>query len=403
MKKKVLLVYPHNPFRDRDGINSRYMQLLKYFRHRDIQTDILTLTGFKSVAPWEPADYRDYIRHVFFFDFKKAEPFQRFKNRKQNPLVWLRKKIPFLKAYTHLPDFAYPAMKRLFEKVIAHQRYDFILISYVYWANLVSSALMKGNAPRTVLDLSDFLTLNMSHRSGGNIKTGALLEEEIRRVNLFDTVMCISEDEQLFFSRFATKPEYHYIPYFMEQVSPPPDSPASPEKFDIMFIGSDNPHNLKGLKWFLESVFPLLPQNTRMQIAGSVSNHAHHAFPVPSGVRIAGMVDNCDEIYRTSVIAVCPLLGGTGLKVKVIEALSRGIPVICTSYGITGFPGKTQNGCVTADSPRHFASAIQRALSDHDYYRELARSAETFFLKHFETRVVTKNLDRIFLGPGDET
>ena len=387
MKKRVLIVYPHNFFEEKSGINSRFIELLRYFRAVDFNVDLLTLKNFKS--SWEnyPADKGGLVNELFFYDFKKGSRRQRPQNRKQNPLARLKKYIPFCHAYTGLPDFAYKSMKKLFAEILAKNRYDFIIISYVYWTGLIPSKTVAG--PATVLDLSDFITLNRFDSSGGDVKIGPMIEEEIRRVNRFDKVMCISEDEKSFFSQFARRPQYHYVPFFMDKNNlAKNDNPD----YDILFIGSDNPHNREGMQWFFQEIHPYLFNSVRIVIAGPISEYVdstHNVTCIP-------LVERLADIYARARISICPLLGGTGMKIKVVEALSFGLPVVTTAKGLAGFPSKVHTGCLSADSPEKFARAIQRLLSDKDFYNQQRKWAEDFFMENFEKSTVYRQLDELF-------
>lgn len=398
MKKNILIVYPHNFFKEKSGINTRYLELLKYFKTRNFSVDMLTLTNFTS--SWEnyPNDKWDLIRDFFFYNFKKGSRGQKQKNKKKNLWARIRKRIPFCYAYTHLPDFAYGSMKNQFEKIVKRKRYDFIIISYVYWANLIKSKAIKKNCTVTVLDMSDFITLNRFDSSGGDTKIGDMLEEEIRRVNLFEKVICISEDEKFFFSQFALRPKYYYVPFFMEKNDEKTFRDTKPE-YDIIFVGSDNPHNRKGIKWFFEKIFPLLQNSLRILIVGTISKHIKACHKNKNNVVCLLFVENLGEVYAKSKIAICPLLGGTGMKIKVVEALSFGKPVVSTSKGVTGFPSRINNGVLVGDTPGEFAELIAKLANNSDFYIKTGILAERFFLEHFEQSKVFKKLDAVFGVP----
>ncbi|HLP44740.1 MAG TPA: glycosyltransferase [Candidatus Kapabacteria bacterium] len=389
MGKKILLVYPHNFFEEKNGINSRYIELLRYFRAVDIKVDLLALKNFKSSWENDQTKKESLVDELFFYDFQKGSRLQRPKNRKQNPFAWLKKHIPFCHAYSDLPDYAYNGMKKLFAEIIQKNQYDFIIISYVYWAGLIPAKIRPGIT--TVLDLSDFITLNRFDSSGGHVKIGPMIEEEIRRVNLFDKVMCISEDEKTFFSQFAPRPEYHYVPFFMDKNTGPKNN--NPE-YDLMFIGSDNPHNRIGIKWFFERIYPYLFNSVRIVIAGSITKY----ISAKSNVTCIPLVEKISDIYNHAKISICPLLGGTGMKIKVVEALSFGLPVVTTTKGLAGFSAKIKNGCLIADTPERFARVIERLLSDKDFYNQQQEYAENFFMENFEKSTVYYQLNELFAG-----
>lgn len=425
-QKRILVVYPHNFFVQRTGTNTRYIELLKYFKHRNFNVDLLTLEGFCTSWQTYPQDKWELIDNIYIYDFKKGQRWQRFKNRKKDIPALIRKRLPFCRAFRRLPDMAYPGMKRMLNGILETNAYDYIVISYVYWANLLKSPAIKQNKCTTILTLEDFLTLNRYDSTDGDIKIGPMIEEEIRRVNLFDQVICISREEQYFFSCFSPAPKYHYVPFFVESHL---ETPETGFDYDLFFLGSDNPHNIKGIQWFLDNVMPLLNQSTRVLIAGAVtqringnnvnngnkSNKKKHNGKKHNGKKRNGKkhndknrvdyknvtfikhIEDLDEVYNKSKIVICPLLGGTGMKIKVVEALSYGKPVVTTSRGVSGFASRLHNGCTLADSPKAFAKAVNDLLRSDLFYRSQQELAVDFFLQHFEKNMIYTKLDDVFL------
>lgn len=312
---------------------------------------------------------------------------QKQETKSAGPLKTLPSLLPRLHPS---PQFCIPGHEEIIHPDPAKKNYDFILISYVLWADLIVSDAVGKSV--TLLDLSDFMTLNRFDSSGGNITVGPMMAEEIRRVNLFQKVLCISREEKWFFSQFASHPRYYDVPFFME--GNPAHYPMQESyPYTMVFVGSDNPHNIKGLHWFIKEVFPLLPNTLNLKIVGSI---ARHVAPHP---RIHGveLVEDTADIYRDAKMAICPLLGGTGMKSKVVEALSYGLPVVATSKGVVGLPVKTGNGCPIADTPASFAHHIKKLDQDPPFYRQQKQEACRFFLDYCQPAAVYPQLDQVFL------
>jgi glycosyltransferase involved in cell wall biosynthesis len=405
MKPTILLVYPHNFLSLRMGIDSRIYQLALYFKKKGFSMDLLALENF--VSSWEPClpDPDSLVEDLFLYDFAAGHREMKNKESKSNP--WKRfypgsnKKINNNKnksgglQFETLPDYAFPGMKSLFKDLTAKKTYDFIIISYVNWAGLLEGVSLPHSS--IILDLSDFTTLNLFDMSDGNVNLGALLEEEIRRINLFHKVMCISEDERWFFSQFAGKPEFFYVPHFCRKNR---GTPEAPKEYDILFIGSDNPFNKEGLRWYFDNIHSRLSPSPSMLVVGKITEHV----PDTPGVTCIPFVQDLTEVYSKVKVCICPLLGGTGIKIKVIEALSYGLPVVSTSKGVVGFPVKYNNGCLIGDTPQEFAGNLQRILQDSELYDNQSNIAQAFFDLHFEQSKAYAVLDNIFdcIQPGTD-
>ena len=90
------------------------------------------------------------------------------------------------------------------------------------------------------------------------------------------------------------------------------------------------------------------------------------------------------------------MLTGTGVKVKVVEALAHGLPVVCTTRGVDGLPNKTLNGCLVTDDAAQFAQNIVDLLTDASFYNQQSARATITFNTGFSTQVVYKQLDKAF-------
>ncbi|MCK4761715.1 MAG: glycosyltransferase family 4 protein [Candidatus Aminicenantes bacterium] len=418
MNKKILLVYPHNFLERKMGVDSRFYGLITYFKTRNIEVDLFALKNF--VSSWDKQDLQEkgLIDELFFYDFAEGRRQGKRKGKKW-PLRFLKQKVSGDVKFAELPDYAFDGMKKKFLQILAAKQYDFVIISYVYWAGLIEPRPAKNC--RIILDLSDFTTLNLFDMTAGKIDTGVLLGEEIRRVNLFDDVLCISAEEQWFFSQFAKNPYYYYIPFFLKKGSLDKKNPKNDKdkyeskdkdknkKYDLLFVGSDNPFNKEGIDWFLKEVFPLLSAPLNILVVGKVTAHVREqgyetgnsGSTGNKNVKCIPFAADLGDVYRQTKIALCPLLGGTGIKIKVIEALAYELPVVTTPKGVTGFPSKAGNGCLVADTPQEFADQVSRLLSDGNFYNEQSRQARQYFREHFEESRVYKQLDHIFLSPGE--
>jgi glycosyltransferase involved in cell wall biosynthesis len=387
--RRILVVYPHNFMLRNSGVNSRYYQLVKYFIHRGFIIDLLGVSGFVDEWPenGKLQNHEISVENLFLYDFRKglaesAGTARIIRYILKHFFYGRRKPI-----YNKLPNFAFSGMKRYFDELVGRTHYDYILVSYVYWAGLVENRTFRNTS--LVLDISDFLTLNLYDAEQGRVNVGALLNEELRRVNLFQKVLCISDEELRFFSRLSTQPSYYYVPYFM----PLPITDRENFTADICIVASNNPHNKKGIAWFYNEVMPLLPARLHYRIVGGITGYLPRML---ANVNIVPFAKDLGEIYNTSAIAVCPLLGGTGMKIKVVEALAHSMPVVCTSFGLTGFQDRQFTGCSVADDPTAFAGFIHRLKEDRVFFDEQSALAGMYFRSNFELSCVYTTLDKVF-------
>ena len=132
----------------------------------------------------------------------------------------------------------------------------------------------------------------------------------------------------------------------------------------VLFVGSNTAPNIFGLRWFLEAIWPLVrtsvPDAT-LQVAGSVCGTVR---PPPDGVRLLGTVRDLAALYQQAAVVISPLQAGSGLKIKLIEALGQGKAVVATSVTLQGVEEEIGSAVSVADDPADFAAAVIALLTD---------------------------------------
>ena len=147
-------------------------------------------------------------------------------------------------------------------------------------------------------------------------------------------------------------------------------NPAS----NIGYVASCYSPNIDAINWFLNEVWPHVsyPQIT-LNIFGSVAEGVSNR--IPSNVRKIGMVADIDQIYRDLDIVINPVRFGAGLKIKNIEALARGLPLVTTPHGADGIEDVAGTAFLVAQEPREFGRHIDTLMRDAGLRRRLGDEA----------------------------
>ena len=91
------------------------------------------------------------------------------------------------------------------------------------------------------------------------------------------------------------------------------------------------------------------------------------------------------------------MLSGTGIKIKVIEALSYGIPVVTNRRGVDGLVNKKENGCLVSDDPKIFAEEITRLLKDEIFYNQMRDNAISYFKNNHDPKLEVELMNTCLL------
>lgn len=171
---------------------------------------------------------------------------------------------------------------------------------------------------------------------------------------------------------------------------PLPVAQTTEPEFDLVYVASDNRPNQLSSAWFFDKVYPLLPRTIRLAVVGKITAHVLPNLP---NVTLIPYVEHLATVYTNARVALTPMLVGTGVKVKVVEALSYGLPVVCTERGLDGLPVKNNNGCLLAETAEEFAQHIIQLLEDQAFYKRQSEMAKKTFLQCFATEEVAKRMD----------
>jgi glycosyltransferase involved in cell wall biosynthesis len=164
----------------------------------------------------------------------------------------------------------------------------------------------------------------------------------------------------------------------------------------MLFLGSfRHPPNQEGLNWFARKVLPAVlerKKNARLIIVGSDSPAAHSLPHLPDNIEVRGFVEDVREPLGRYAVFVCPILSGSGMRVKLLEAFAAGIPVVSTPLGAEGLAGKDGEICSLAAEPLEFAQKIVELFEDGEKARALACRARERVVETRDMRVLTERL-----------
>jgi glycosyltransferase involved in cell wall biosynthesis len=156
--------------------------------------------------------------------------------------------------------------------------------------------------------------------------------------------------------------------------------------------------NAQGLLWFIEQVWPQLVDrhpDLRFDVVGKNPDQRLRAAAAPwEGISLKGFVPDLQEIYRDSRVSVAPLLFGSGMKVKVLDAMARGMPTVTTSVGAEGIDLEHGKHLLVADNPRDMADEVDRLLTDPQLWQQLQVNSRALISERYTWRQLFAQMHR---------
>jgi polysaccharide biosynthesis protein PslH len=141
----------------------------------------------------------------------------------------------------------------------------------------------------------------------------------------------------------------------------PPPSIDRHEPLRLLFVANgDFAPNARGLRWLIEEVLPLVPVAHALDVVGRPP-----ARPLRSpAVLYHGRVPDLRPHYERAHVAVAPIPFGSGTRLKIVEAMAHGRPVVSTAAGAEGLPVRAGRDYLESDTPAEFAAALAALAAD---------------------------------------
>jgi glycosyltransferase involved in cell wall biosynthesis len=192
-------------------------------------------------------------------------------------------------------------------------------------------------------------------------------------------LLAIQDDEAAILRELVPTAEVICTPF---AVRPRPVA-NNPVPGRCLFVASRAPHNVHGLRWFLAEVWPAIlaaAPSASLHVCGSVGEAFGGDYP---NVQWLGQVDDLAREYGSAQVCLAPLSVGSGLKIKLVEALAYGRAAVSTSAGLQGLQPFAGRAVLVADTAADFAGAVVRLLNDADLrhaHEEQARTLAAIWL-----------------------
>jgi glycosyltransferase involved in cell wall biosynthesis len=147
--------------------------------------------------------------------------------------------------------------------------------------------------------------------------------------------------------------------------------------------------------WFVRHVLPLIlaeEPGAKLVIAGSDPPPEHTYADHLAHMQMLGYVEDVREALARYAIFVCPILSGSGVRVKLLEAFAAGIPVVSTKIGAEGLAVKDGDYCALADDPAGFATRVLELLRDPQRAAAMAERARAEVEAQWDMAAITRRL-----------
>lgn len=306
-----------------------------------------------------------------------------------------------------------PAMAAALAALLARTRFDVVHADQLWMAPYALAARdlaqRQGYTPRLVLDQHNAVYLiprrlaesarSLPRRLVWQREAALMARYEARTCLAFDQVVTVTEpDRQALQALYSSPPAPHFtavIPICIDaQAVPQRTPPAAP---GILFLGGMHwPPNSEGVLWFSRAALPAIHAQQPGAIFYAIGKQPPAELRGTPYITAPGYVDDPDAYWAQSQVFVVPLLAGGGMRVKILDAWARGVPVVSTTIGAEGLAYQDGDNLLLADTPAAFAEAVNRVLGDPALAARLAEAGRRTVTTQYDWRTIYPAWDQVY-------
>jgi glycosyltransferase involved in cell wall biosynthesis len=294
----------------------------------------------------------------------------------------------------------FPEMRRAIRRSI-EARPDIVVFegtyNVLYWPQLKSFQGLK------VLNLYDLETDRLRRQAAVmKPRLNRLLHNAERRMSRIERVVCGTADLVWVTSMAELNKVSRLYPNTRAEIAPNGVDCSfmqvlpAPSGKEILFVGSlNNLPNIDAVSFFANKVMPLVLErhpDAVFKVVGCNPGAQILALHAPPHVVIAGEADSLEPYYSRAAVCVAPIRSGGGTRLKILEAMAFGRPVVSTTFGADGLDVENGRHLLLADSPHTMARIIGRVLAGEEDISGLIGRARELVETRYDWREIAQRM-----------
>lgn len=390
---KVLQLSKKVPFQKKDGESIAICALAESMVMNGLTVDLLSLNTNKH-------KFTGSVDKVYFSIYDAISMVDIDTNFNFYSFVHnLFSSIPY-----QLSRFVNDSFKLTLINCLLANKYDYIILETIYLTPYIS-IVKKYSKAKIILR-----THNMEYEIWNRLHEGAkmgfqkllykvlsyqIYRYESNQLKEIDYLIAISQREFFQFNHFYPGIKGMIMPITWN--SNLMEIPVENQNKDIslFFMGSlDWKPNQEGLLWFLNQIWPMLHEklsNLTFYVAGRNMPEKIKQMNLPN-VKMVGEVEDASHFVKQHDICIVPLLSGSGMRAKIIEAMALGKVVITTSIGLEGIVATNGYDVCIADTPKQFLEEILNLFTVNNKICQIGLNAQKTIKINFDSKLMGEKL-----------
>ena len=344
--------------------------------------------------------------------FKPNEGIEaRFKEKSKYQSVYQNTNVTAIGAFLNLfsnesyfvSRFYFKAFEDKLISVLKEQQFDIVQLESIFLGNYIPTIRKNSKAKITIRthNVEHLIWQRIIANEGNLIKRNYLMLQterlkkfEKKTLQSIDAIIPITDVDKTYFENLGINKPFHvsrtglqleqYQPNYQEKLP-----------FSVFHFGSmDWMPNEEAVLWFVDNVWEKILQKVpqaKFYIIGRGMTKKVMALNKPNVV-VIGRTETVEKVYHHYDVMIVPLLSGSGMRIKMIEGMAYGKPIVSTTIGAEGITVTSGKNCLLADTPTEFANGVIEVLTNKEKKDILQKEARDYIEQNFENNKIVKQL-----------
>jgi len=413
--KRALVFVPHKPWPPRFGAHKRYLETIAGLKALGFKITLASSNASTDLK-WDTESAESlkqrwvdevHVHQPTMADYKFIHRLKSFYDLDYSLIPVLRRLHLIGERESPLNSRVHtlPSMRRWFKQLAEQTSPDLIFLNYAFWDPLVDHQSMQSVT--RIMETIDLLSLNrrmwqaLAKRlpappiNPADVTDEVLQEdffqklklvvdpEEFRIYDRYNYTIAISQQEAQIIKKNTSQTQVVHIPMTQQPVDI-----ANDYSGPALFPTGPNHYNTQGYLYFVRRVLPLV-RAKEPSFCLQVTGHSSTQVLPADGVLLSGFVPSMEPLYNSARFLVCPVFGGTGQQVKVVEAMAHGVPAVALRVAADRSPIQHEVNGMIANNAEEFAEHVLRLWKDPKLCAQLGDAARKTVAQEFSpTRLV---------------
>ncbi len=233
------------------------------------------------------------------------------------------------------------------------------------------------------------------------IQINRIKKYEFEMYNAMDHVITLTDEDRLSILNYAPQLPVSVVPPGIDLIDLNNTKIAKKPDFPLLMMCGyfADKSNRDAAIWFIQNIWPIIyKKNKKVKcwfIGKGINKEMINIASNKSGITLIADIENLRPYRKAASVFINPMRLGSGLRIKILEAMGAGLPVVTTSLGAAGIPAQNGVNCLISDTPSEFAESVLWLLKDKNLSVKIGNNAKNMVERKYEINQCINQLESI--------